>query len=315
MDRLAAMSTLVAVADAGSLSAGARRLGMPLATVSRRMSDLEAQLGTRLFDRSSRRIALTPAGADYLAACRRILGDVQEAERAAAGEYLAPVGELTITAPVAFGRLHVLPVVLEFLRAQPAVDVRLALTDRSVDLFEEGIDLAVRLARLADSRLIAGKVGEIRRVVCASPAYLAARGVPLRPDDLGRYDCVTFDGPIDGSQWLFGEGQQAITVAVHARLVVTDAEAAVDAAVAGLGITRVLSYQAERAVRIGELAVVLAAFEPPPIPVHLVRRGPMVPQKLRAFIDFAAPRLKRRLHALPGGVEPGSVPAQSSPSS
>jgi DNA-binding transcriptional LysR family regulator len=296
MDRFAAMSTLLAVVEAGSLSAGARRLGMPLATVSRRMADLEAHLGIRLFHRTSRKIALTEAGSAFALACRRILDDLALAERAASGEYVAPKGELIVTAPVVFGRLHVLPVLVGFLRAFPEIDVRLILADRVIDLFDDQVDVAVRIAALPDSSLVATGVGTIRRIVCASPAYLAERGTPKRPGELVGHDCITFAGLTPANLWTFQDGPAEEQVPVRSRLVVTTAEAAVDAALAGLGLTRVLSYQAEEAVRAGRLAMVLEAFEPPPSPVHLVHRGGRIlPLKLRAFLDFATPRLRRAL--------------------
>lgn len=296
MDRFAAMSTLLAVVEAGSLSAGARRLGMPLATVSRRMAELEAHLGIRLFHRSSRRIALTEAGRSYALACRRILEELSEAERTASGEYVAPKGELIVTAPVVFGRLHVLPVLVEFLQAYPEIDVRLILADRVIDLFDDQVDVAVRIAALPDSSLVATGLGTIRRIVCASPTYLAERGTPERPDDLAGHDCITFAGLTPANLWTFRAGSAEEEVQVRSRLVVTTAEAAVDAALAGVGLTRVLSYQAEQAVRTGALAVVLEAFEPPPSPVQLVHRGGRIlPLKLRAFLDFATPRLRRAL--------------------
>ena len=184
MDRLDSMSVLLAVVDAGSLSAGARRLGIPLATVSRKVSDLEAHLRTRLLNRTSRQITLTDAGRSYAAACRRILEEIGEAERAAAGEYSAPKGDLVVTAPIVFGRLHVLPVTLDFLRAYPDIDIRLTLTDHSLNLLEDHVDVAVRIGDLPDSGLMATRLGSIRQVVCASPAYFAERGRPARPEAL-----------------------------------------------------------------------------------------------------------------------------------
>src|ERR1700676_3464640 len=177
MDRLESMSILVAAVDAGSLSAAARRLGTPLATVSRKVSELEAHLKTRLLTRSSRKLALTDAGRSYSEACKRILEDVGEAERAASGEYSAPKGDLIITAPIVFGRLHVLPIAMEFLKAYPDIDIRIVLADRLVNLLEDHIDLAVRIGELPDSSLVATRVGAIRRVACASPAYLAVHGI------------------------------------------------------------------------------------------------------------------------------------------
>jgi DNA-binding transcriptional LysR family regulator len=296
MDRLDAMTVVLAVADAGSLSAGARRLGIPLTTVSRRVAELETHLRSRLLIRSSRQVMLTEAGRSYVAACRRILDDVGVAERAAAGEYSAPKGDLAITAPIVFGRLHVLPVVLDFLRAYPDIDVRLSLVDRPVNLLDEHIDLALRIGALPDSSLVTTRLGTIRRMVCASPKYFAARGKPKRPEALAAHDCVTFRGLGAADAWTFSKGKSEITVAVHSRLAVNTAEAAIDAATAGVGITRVLSYQIAPARRSGTLDLALENFEPAPWPVSLVYPGQgRLPLKLRAFLDFAAPRLKARL--------------------
>lgn len=296
MDRFDAMSVLLAVTDAGSLSAGARRLGMPLATVSRKVSELEAHLHTKLLNRGSRRLELTDAGQSYVAACRKILEDVVEAERAASGEYRAPRGELVITAPIVFGRLHVLPIVGAFLKAYPDIEVRLTLADRVVNILEEHVDVALRIGELPDSSLIASRVGLIRRVVCASPDYLEARGTPVEPNDLESHDCVTFEGLMSSRSWTFWDNGTPQAVTIHSRLVVNTAESAVDMAVAGLGLTRLLSYQIEAPLAEGKLAVVLERFEPPQVPVSLVYGSSgLLPLKLRAFLDFAMPRLKAKL--------------------
>jgi DNA-binding transcriptional LysR family regulator len=290
------MSTLIAAVEAGSLSAASRKLGMPLATVSRKVSELEAYLGTRLVNRTSRRLTLTDAGRSYVAACQRILEDIGEAERAAAGEYVAPRGSLIITAPIVFGRLHVLPVAIEFLKTYPDIGVRVALADRVVNLHEEDIDLAVRIGELPDSSLLATRVGSIRRVVCGSPAYFAQRGTPKSPDELSIHDCITFDGLTSPDVWKFAVGRSAVSVAIRSRLIVNTAEAAIDAAVAAVGVTRVLSYQVASALRAGTLVLALRKFEPAPWPVSLVHPGQgLLPLKLRAFLDFAAPRLRARL--------------------
>jgi DNA-binding transcriptional LysR family regulator len=295
MDRFDAMAVLVTAVDAGSLSAGGRRLGMPLATVSRKISELEARLGTRLLTRTSRKLALTDAGQAYLAACRRILEEVSEAERAAAGEYSLPRGELAITAPIVFGRLHVLPVIAEFLAAYPDIDVRLALTDRSVNLLEDPLDLAVRIGALPDSSLVATRVGTVRRVTCGSPDYFARRGRPVAPADLAGHDCISFEGLAAAHAWTYATSKMELSVPVRSRLVLNAADAAVAAALAGVGIARLLSYQVAQHTRSGALALILEAFEPPAWPVHLVYTGQgRVPLKLRAFLDFAAPRLKAR---------------------
>ena len=296
MDRLAAMSTLLAVVEAGSFSAAARRLGTPLATVSRRVSELEAHLKTRLLNRSSRQLGLTEAGRSYIIACRRIVEEVAEAERAAAGEYSAPTGELVITAPVVFGRLHVLPIATEFLGAYPDIVIRLLLLDRIVNLLEDHVDLAIRIGHLPDSSLIAARVGAIRQVVCAGPHYLAERGTPQRPEDLASHDCITFEGLVRPESWTFSTGRSELSVAVRSRLVVNTAEAAIDAAISGAGVTRVLSYQIATARKAGRLHILLQPFEPAPWPVSLAYTGGgLLPLKVRAFLDFAAPRLRARL--------------------
>jgi DNA-binding transcriptional LysR family regulator len=296
MDRLESMSTFLAAVESGSLSAAARKLRTPLATVSRKVSELETHLRTKLLLRTNRRLVLTEAGRSYAAACRRILEDLAEAERAATGEYRAPRGELTITAPIVFGRIHVLPVALEFLKAYPDISIRMALADRVVNLNEEDFDLAVRIGELPDSGLIATRVGSIRRVICGSPKYFSGRRKPRRPEDLRAHDCITFDGLSSPNNWTFLDGHSTVAVDVRSRLIVNTAEAALDAAIAGVGVTRLLSYQAAAALRAGALNVVLEKFEPLPWPVSLVYPGQgLLPLKLRAFLDFAAPRLKSRL--------------------
>ena len=295
MDRLESMSILVAAVEAGSLSAAGRRLGIPLTTVSRKVSDLEAHLKTRLLTRSSRKLALTDAGRSYVLACQRILEEVNEAERAAAGEYRAPRGELIVTAPIVFGRLHVLPVALDFLKTYPEVDMRMMLADRPLNLLEEDIDLAVRIGELPDSSLIATRLGSIRRVVCASPAYFAARGRPGTPAALEHHDCIAFEGMTSAHSWTFRSGKQPLPIAIRSRLIVNTAEAAIDAALAGVGVIRVLAYQVAAALAEGGLVLALEAFEPAPSPVSLVHGGGLLPLKLRAFLDFAAPQLRERI--------------------
>lgn len=291
MDRLEAMSILVAIAETGSLSAAGRRLNLPLSSVSRKISDLEAHLKTRLLTRTSRQAALTDAGSAYLVACRRILEDVAEAERAAAGEYAAPRGGLSITAPIVFGRRHLLPVVLDFLAAFPEVDISLRLIDRRVSLVEEHIDLALRIGPLADSSMVALKLGTMRRVVVGSPAYLERRGRPATPAELVHHDCIDAAGARPTSDWSF-----EADLPVRSRLDVNTAEASIDAAIAGAGLARVLYYQAADPVREGKLEIVLQEFEPDPWPVSLVHAGQgLIPLKLRAFLDFAAPALRARL--------------------
>jgi len=300
MNRLEAMSTLLAVVDAGSLSAASRKLGVPLATVSRRVSDLEAVLRTKLLVRTSRSLELTDAGRSYIVACRDILAAVDQAERTAAGEYAAPRGEIVVTAPIVFGRLHVLPVIVEFLMAYPDIDVRLVLTDRVTNFIEDHVNVALRIGALPDSSLIATRLGNVRRVVCASPTYLAAhRPGPSRPIDLEGHACITFEGLMSPTVWKFRNAKGEIPVAIKSRLVVNTAEAAIDAAVAGVGITRVLSYQIAEALRARTLKILLGDFEPEPSPVNLVYAGQgLLPIKTRAFVDFAVERLRRQLGAI-----------------
>lgn len=296
MNRLESMSILIAVVDAGSLSAAARRLDMPLATVSRKVGELEAHLKTRLLHRTTRQLSLTEAGASYVAACRRILEEIGEAERAATGEYATPKGELTVTAPVVFGRLHVVPVVAAFLAHYPEIDINLMLTDRVVHLMDEHTDAALRIGELPDSALVATRVGTVRRVICGSPDYLAARGVPARPADLAAHEAITFEVLASKRAWTFGTGKSEIAVPVRSRLAVNTAEGAIDAAKLGVGLINVLSYQVADAIRSDALRVMLAAFEPAPLPIHLVHKGQApLPLKLRAFLDFVTPRLRARI--------------------
>lgn len=305
MDRLDAMSVFAAIVDGGSLSAAGRRLNVPLATVSRKLADLEAHLKTRLVTRSTRRLVLTDAGRDYLEACRQILEQVDEAERAAAGAYAKVKGRLVVAAPIVFGRLHLVPVAAGFLEAHDDVDIQLRLGDRNVDLIEEHVDVALRIGALPDSNLVATQVGAIRRVVCASPAYLAQAGTPLAPDDLSTHRCVTFDGLDGATTWTFvaADGRRQ-AAPVRSRLTVSTADAAIAAAVLGFGLTRVLSYQVADALKDGRLVRVLVDDESPAVPASLIYPSQgRLPMKTRAFIDFAVSRLRERLSMLdPKGV-------------
>ena len=295
---------LVTVTEQGSLSAAARHLRVPLATLSRKVSDLEKLVGARLLIRTTRSLSLTDAGIAYVAAARRILEAVEDAEREAAGEYTVPRGELTLTAPVMFGRLHVLPVVAEFLATWPEINIRLSLTDRNVDIVEDHVDMAVRISRLPDSTMVATRVGEMRTIICASPALLAEHGTPRRPEDLRQLPCVTVDAPILSPSWRFRVpgGSSAIEVPVTPRLSVSSTEAAAEAAAHGVGVARLLYYQAARGLAAGRLQILLEDYEPEAQPVHLVHasRGQM-PLKMRCFLDFAVPRLREVL-GIAGGL-------------
>ncbi len=246
--------------------------------------------------RTSRKLLLTDAGLAYVAACRQILDELDDAERLASGEYRTPRGELLITAPVIFGRLHVQPVILDFLAAYPDITVRLTLSDAMIDIIENRVDLAVRIGDLADSGLVARRLGVVRWITCASPGYLARCGTPVTPQDLVHHDCAGFERVHTDSTWLFSVQEGARTIAIRPRFSVNTADGAIDAALAGAGIIRVLSYQAAQAILEGRLVKVLQAFESEPHPVQLVHNPQSIlPLKLRAFLDFAAPRLKTRL--------------------
>jgi DNA-binding transcriptional LysR family regulator len=304
MDRLESMTAFVAVARAGGFSRASRELGIPLATISRRVGELESALGVRLLRRSTRQVVVTEAGQKFFAACQRALEDLRDAEEAVSSEYRTPRGELTITAPIAFGRLHLQPVALEFLATHPLINLRMQLVDRIVNIADEHVDAALRIAHLPDSRLIARTLGSIRVVVCASPAYLKARGAPQRPEDLMQHDCIACSilGPRD--TWWFQVSGREQQYPIRARLATTLAESAVDAAAAGLGLVQTTSYQASQAIGDGRLAVVLRKFECAVTPVSLVyARDRLLPLRLRAFIDFAAPRMTERLRTIAATVE------------
>ena len=296
LDRLDAMSVLLAAIESGSLSGASRTLRIPLATVSRRVAELEAHLKATLLIRSAKGLELTPAGRSYATAARAILEQLAEVERAAAGEYTQPEGDLAVTAPVRFGRMHVLPEVIRFLETFPNISIDLVLTDRVTHLLNDQVDVALRIGQLMDSNLIATRLGTVRRVVCASPGYLTLNGVPEEPGDLTRHRVVSFEGVSSPSTWTFGETGAAIATSFRSRLSVNTIDAAIDAGLCGAGIVRANSYQIVDHVRSGRLAVVLEAFEPPPRPVHLVyNKQGRLPLKLRAFVDDVVPRLRERL--------------------
>jgi len=299
MDRLEAMSVLLAVAEAGSISGASRKLKVPLATISRKVSELEAHLNARLLMRSSRNISLTEAGQSFVAASRRILQDVSDAERDVSGENAMLKGELVLSAPIALGRFYLLPVVEEFLRDYPSIDIRMMLADRRMNLIEDHIDIGLRVGELNDFSLVAKKVGTVRRVVCASPAYLKRRGTPKTPADLKAHDCITFENTLSSQAWTFNVGKAKKSFPIHSRLIVSTAEAACDAAIAGVGLTRMLDYQVAAPLRTGALKLVLESCKSSPKPVHLIyEAGRHLPLKIRTFLDYAGPRLKKAIGAI-----------------
>ncbi|WP_260956146.1 LysR family transcriptional regulator [Pseudomonas citri] len=293
MDRFQEMQIFVTVAQVQGFSTAARQLGMSPASVSRAVAALEARIGTQLLTRTTRTVNLSEAGQRYLEDCRRILAEVQEAEDSAAGSHAQPRGQLTITAPVFFGQLFVTPIMVDYLDQFPEVSINGVLVDRVVSMVEEGIDVAVRIGELPDSNQHAIRVGEVRLVICGSPDFLAARGRPQHPEDLYGLPIVATSAIGQQRSWLFLKAGKSLSIRPEPRLVVTANQAAITAACLGLGLTRVLSYQVASNIAAGELEVVLADFEIPPLPVHVVYQGRRkAPARVRSFVDFIVRALR-----------------------
>lgn len=296
MDKLAAMRAFVEIADRGSLTAAADALGKAQPTMVRTLANLEAELGTRLLRRTTRRISLTEEGRGYLERCRQILADVDQAERALVSGDTEPRGELRITAPVTFGQWHVAPAVVAFLQRHSRVRVELLLLDRVVNMLEEGIDLAVRIGELADSSMIAHQVGWMRRVVVASPDLLARAGEPVKPDELTDQPCVQFSGLGAGNVWRFNHSNKESSVTVRSAFATNQSVPAVEACAAGLGFGRFLAYQVAPWLEREELRIVLPDFEPAPVPVSLVYTDArMMTPRLRVLLDFMKTHLGETL--------------------
>ena len=290
MDRFETMRVFVAVAEAQGFAPAARRLAMSPPAVTRAVLALEDRIGARLLHRTTRVVRLTDAGARFLADCKRILADVDEAEASATGSHAEPRGQIGVTAPILFGRMHVVPIILDFLDRYPNISTRLLFRDNLVDLIGDAFDVAIRIAHLPDSSLRAIQVGSVRRVVCASGAYLAAHGAPQTPDELSQHETIAFSASAEPVEWTFAAGQ---TVTPAARFTVSGSDVAIAAAVAGRGVTRVLSYQVASEVRAGRLEIILAEFEPPPLPVSVVyAEGLRAAARVRTFVDFAVDRLR-----------------------
>ena len=293
MDRFQEMQVFAAVAQDQGFSVAARRLGMSAASVTRAVAALEKRIGTLLLTRTTRSVHLSEAGQRYLEDCRRILAEVQEAEDSAAGSHTQPRGQLTITAPVLFGELFVTPLMVDYLTRFPEVSINGVLVDRVVSMVEEGIDLAVRIGELPDSNQHAIRVGEVRRVICGSPAFLMAQGRPRHPQDLAQAPVIATSAIGQLRNWPFLDAGEPLSVRPEPRLVVTANQAAITAACLGLGFTRVLSYQVASKVAAGELDIVLADFELPPLPIHVVYQGGRnAPARIRSFVDFAVNALR-----------------------
>jgi DNA-binding transcriptional LysR family regulator len=314
MDRIDAMKVFVAALDEGSLAGASRKTGRSAAAVSRAIAFLEAHVGVPLLHRTTRSIKLSEAGERYAVACRKVLNDLEEADRNAAGERSVPRGTLTITATV-FAGVHLLrPIVDAFMEQHPTVNVRMYLLERPVNLIEEGMDLALRITHLADSNLVAHRIGEVRKVVVASPRYLATHPRIAEPADLSKHEIIAMQH-MGQDSWSFPpqEGSSVPrAVSITPRLVVNDVRAAVASAVEGRGVTRLLSYHVAPEIKQGLLRIVLADAESVPLPVHLVSPyGRLAVPKVRAFVDFALPRLRAQYTALAKDVE--TVPETSIP--
>ncbi len=287
------MQVFAAVAQEQGFSAAARRLGLSAASVTRAVAALEQRIGTQLLTRTTRSVFLSEAGQRYLEDCRRILAEVQEAEDSAAGSHAQPRGQLTITAPVLFGELFITPLMVSFLKQFPDVTINAQLIDRVVSVVEEGVDVAVRIGELPDSNQHAIRVGEVRRVIVASPEFLASHGRPRHPQDLVQAPIIATSAIGQLRSWPFLEGDEPLSVRTEPRLVVTANQAAITAAALGLGYTRVLSYQVAGKVEAGELEIILSDFEMPPLPIHVVYQGGRkAATRIRSFVDFTVKALR-----------------------
>src|SRR6202453_344474 len=287
MDRIDAMQALVAVADLRGFAPAARKLGLSPSGVTRLIAALEDRLGARLLQRTTRSVALTDVGSRYLERARRILADVEEAEGSAQDERTRPSGRLVVSAPIGFGRLHVSPLMSEYLKRHPEVSCDLRLSDRMVNLVEDGVDLAVRIGHLADSSLVARHVGEMRRIVVASSTYLRRRGEPDAPEAIASHETIQFGATTTSPDWYFVRDGSEIRIAPTPRFTTNSADAAIQYAERGGGLTRVLAYQAAEAIKSGRLKIVLAKFEQPPLPIHIVYpTSRLLSAKVRTFIDL-----------------------------
>jgi DNA-binding transcriptional LysR family regulator len=287
MDRIDAMQAFVAVADLRGFAPAARKLGLAPSGVTRLVAALEDHLGARLLQRTTRSVALTDVGARYLERIRRILADVEEAEGSVQDEHTRPSGRLVVSAPVGFGRLHVSPVMSDYLQRYSEVSGELRLSDRMINLVEDGVDLAVRIGHLPDSNLVARHVGEMRRVVVASNGYLKQRGEPKTPEAIASHETIQFGALAASPDWRFARDGGEIRVACTPRFTTNSADAAIQYAGQGGGLTRVLAYQAAEAIKAGRLKIVLAKFEQPALPIHIVYpTSRLLSAKVRTFIDL-----------------------------
>ena len=294
MDRFHLMNVFVAVVDTNGFAGAARKLSMSPPAVTRAINELETHLGLRLLTRTTRTVRVTDAGERYVQDCRRILAEMLEADESVSGMHSSPRGRLTITAPVLFGGMYVTPIVTEYLTRYPEVSASCMFLDRVVNLLDEGVDVAVRIGDLPDSTMQAIRVGQVRRVFCASPDYLAKNGIPTSPDDLHNHIIISASSVTPNPEWKLMEEGQPRNIRLQARMITTTNDSAVAAALSGFGLTRLLSYQVAEHLRTGKLKTALPGFEPPALPVHVVHReGRQAPQRVRAFLDLAIERLRQ----------------------
>ncbi len=293
MDRFHLIKVFVAVVDAQGLAGAARKLNISPPAVTRAINELEAHLGLRLLTRTTRTVKITDAGERYVQDCKRILAEMLEADESVSGMHAAPRGRLTITAPVMFGGLYVTPIVTEYLGRYPDVSASCLFLDRMVNMLDEGVDVAVRIGDLPDSSMQAIRVGQVRRVICASPDYLAKHGIPTSPDELHEHMIVSASSVTPSPEWKLMNKGEAYSVRLQARMMTSTNDSAVRAVVGSFGLTRLLSYQIAEHLRTGQLKMVLPDFEPPPLPIHVVHReGRRASQRIRAFLDLAIDRLR-----------------------
>lgn len=294
MDRFHLLNVFVAVVDTNGFAGAARKLNMSPPAVTRAVNELESHLGLRLLTRTTRTVRVTDAGERYVQDCKRILAELLEADESVSGMHASPRGRLTITAPVLFGGMYVTPIVTQYLTRYPEVSASCLFLDRVVNLLDEGVDVAVRIGELPDSTMQAIRVGQVRRVVCAAPEYLARHGVPVSPDDLHAHTIVSASSVTPNPEWKLMEKGEPRNIRLQARMITTTNDSAVAAALGGFGITRLLSYQVAEHLRSGRLKTVLPDFEPAALPVHVVHReGRQAPQRVRAFLDLAIERLRQ----------------------
>lgn len=293
MDRLHLMAVFVAVAEEESFAGAARRLGMSPPSVTRSVASLENWLGVKLLHRTTRHVRVTSVGERYLHDVRQVLCAADEADAAAVGLAGKPSGHLTVTAPVLFGRMYVMPGIVRYLKQYPETSVSALLLDRVVNLLEEGVDVGIRIGDLPDSSIQALRVGQVHRVVCASPSYLQAHGSPVQPQDLKQHSVIVSSGLAQSVEWRFLQHGEAISVRINPRLTVSSNDGAIEAAACGLGIARLMSYQVAPMVATGRLQTVLDEFEAPPVPIHILHReGRHASAKVRAFVDLLADHLR-----------------------